>query len=150
MTSPSKRAANRANAGASTGPSSAAGKARSAQNARQHGLSVPVVLDRLWSKEADWFADAIVDGCADPEIYKLAREVAIAQIDLCRIRSARQSLLMDCEEGVCTVLKKPTTWTSSRNKLDSLITLDRYERRALSRRRFLIRALHQADQARTR
>ena len=88
MTSPIKLAADPANAAASKGPSSAAGKARSAQNARQHGLSVPVILDRLRSKEV-FFCRYDVKSCTDPEISKLACEVAIAQIELCRIRSAR-------------------------------------------------------------
>ena len=40
MTSARKLEANRRNARASTGPRTAAGKARAAQNARRHGLSL--------------------------------------------------------------------------------------------------------------
>ena len=39
MSTPSQRAANARNAGKSTGPKSAAGRAKSARNARRHGLS---------------------------------------------------------------------------------------------------------------
>ena len=60
MTSPRALYANRANARASTGPRTAAGKTRSARNARRHGLSVPVLRD-----------PALV-----PEIESLARRIA--------------------------------------------------------------------------
>jgi hypothetical protein len=63
MTTPQQRAANRANAQKSTGPQTSEGKARSAQNALQHGLTAqrPVLPDedpaafialqeRLWAQ----------------------------------------------------------------------------------------------------
>jgi hypothetical protein len=57
-----KRAANAANARRSTGPRSGAGKARSAQNARQHGLAVPVLLHPELCKEVNELAALIAEG----------------------------------------------------------------------------------------
>src|SRR5271165_5556385 len=95
MTSPSKRAANLANAQASTGPKTARGRARSAQNARKHGLSVPVFSDPLLSKEVEALANELVGEAANAEIRQLARDVATAPIELYRVRSARHQLLFD-------------------------------------------------------
>jgi hypothetical protein len=61
MISERKRAANRRNALASTGPKTAAGKARVAQNARRHGLSVAVADDSL-ARDAEALGRAICGG----------------------------------------------------------------------------------------
>src|ERR1700738_4004383 len=57
-----KRAANRRNARSSTGPRTAAGKARVAQNALRHGLNVAVADDPLLTEEVERIARAICDG----------------------------------------------------------------------------------------
>jgi hypothetical protein len=62
VTTERKRAANRRNARASTGPRSAAGKARVAQNALRHGLNVAVADDPLLTEEVERIARAICDG----------------------------------------------------------------------------------------
>jgi hypothetical protein len=59
MASPNKLAANRANAHAGTGPRTAVGRARSAGNARRHGLNIPVLSDRWLSAEVEALAHEI-------------------------------------------------------------------------------------------
>src|SRR5215813_12232896 len=93
MPSARKIKANRANSRFSTGPNTARGKTHAAQNARRHGLSVSVLLDRCRSAEAEDQAREIAGEGATHEILNLARRVAEAQIDLIRIRQARHDLL---------------------------------------------------------
>lgn len=49
MASDARAEASRRNGAQSRGPVTALGKAKSAQNARRHGLNVPVLLDPEWS-----------------------------------------------------------------------------------------------------
>jgi enoyl-CoA hydratase/carnithine racemase len=86
MISQRKLQANRANAGASTGPKSAAGKRRSARNARRHGLAVPVWSDVKLAAKAEQLASAIAGPHAPAALLALARPIAEAQIDLARAR----------------------------------------------------------------
>ena len=57
MTSPAKIAANRRNARRSTGPRSAAGKARARRNAFRHGLSTPASVDHV---AMNWIDDLVL------------------------------------------------------------------------------------------
>jgi hypothetical protein len=83
MISPKKLRANRANARHSTGPKSRAGKARSAGNdARRHGLAVPVWSDARLAVDAEALAREIAGEGASAHILALARDVAAAQIEL--------------------------------------------------------------------
>lgn len=93
MTSTDKVNANRANAGASTGPKTARGRAHSARNAHRHGLSLPVLADPALSEEVEALACEIAGAGATPEIHEFARRIAEAQIDLRRVRLARHDLL---------------------------------------------------------
>ncbi len=92
MTSPRKIIANRKNSLRSTGPKTAAGRARAAGNARRHGLRVPVLSDAVLSAEVETMAREIA-GEASPELIELARRIAEAQIDVNRIRRVRNDLL---------------------------------------------------------
>lgn len=183
MISLRKLQANRANARASTGPRSAAGKLVAARNARRHGLSVPVWSDPELSADARILALEIAGPDAASELQLLARVIAESQINLKRVRHARHY-------AIASVLDNPHlmplfalgTWKQVRAvihidqlmekglpipwKLKHLIdkpegakklalaisiaapvlnTLDRYERRALSRRNG---AIHTFDKAR--
>lgn len=143
MTSTRKINANCANTQASTGPRTAQGKARAAQNARRRGLSLSVISDPVLSEQVESLAREIADEATDNEIYQLARRIAEAQIDLIRIRWARHDLL-------ARNLGDATYEETAKQ----LIRMDRYERRALSRRKFAIRAFdiarQQASAIRTR
>ena len=67
MTSARKLEANRRNAQASTGPRTAAGKARAAQNARRHGLSLAALCNPSCSGEVETLARAIAGADAGLE-----------------------------------------------------------------------------------
>src|SRR5262249_33440024 len=84
-----KISANRANARASTGPTTAQGRARSARNAHRHGLSLPVLVDPALSQEVEALAREMAGANASSEIQELARRIAEAQVDLRRVRCAR-------------------------------------------------------------
>ena len=179
MTSGRQQRANRANAKSSSGPKTAAGKARAAQNAFRHGLNVPVRSDPLLSPEIEAMARGISGRYADDKTMEEARRIAEAQCDLNRVRNRRRLLITpflvnpyfvprhirrlrlwglhlalgarfrvlpieahkievhkikelfspmppESEEKLATILRQKTS---------ELAALDRYERRALSRRK---------------
>jgi hypothetical protein len=188
VTSARKLNANRANARASTGPRTAAGKKRAKRNALRHGLSLSILGNQTLSAEAANLAREIAGEGATSDILELARCVAEAQIDLIRIRQARHNLfcrdLNDPEFrphkyskdvdavmkmlagyirrlGPDAVLPPPVAELADRvlrwkpqgaekfacilsDLAPKLLAMDRYERRALSRRKFAIRAFDRA------
>jgi hypothetical protein len=129
VTSARKLFANRANARASTGPRTAACKARVAGNARRHGLSRYSLGDPAFAQQIAVFARLIAGTETDAYLLHLARRIAAAQIDVIRVRRARLELL----SRVCEIKAGA-----------QLVTLDRYERYALTRRRLAIREFDDA------
>ena len=160
MTSDRKIKANRANARASTGPQTARGRARAVRNALRHGLSLPVCSNPVLSEEMETLAREIAGSDANAETQDLARQVAEAQIDLRRVRNARHQLLSrtlaeqknapDLPEAPVLQIANSTPQgpykfaTILSQETKQLLAMDRYERRALSRRKFAIRALDHA------
>lgn len=97
--------ANRANAKRSSGPKSAEGKSRVAQNARRHGLAIPVELDPAFAPEIERLTLEIAGDDADNSRLQLARRIAEAQIDLVRIRKARQQFYENPNAQMMTPLE---------------------------------------------
>jgi hypothetical protein len=189
LTSEKQRRANQANARASSGPKTKAGKARSAQNALRHGLSIPVCKEPSLSSQAEEIARKLAGPDPDDTLLDRARAVSEAQVDLNRVRARRNALvsqlLADPEyqplsaykiqarrvrsvERVCRILRRFPNFrdikpqielkplkdeekfaTIVEDRIRELAALDRYERRAISKRKSAIRAFDSASMSRS-
>ena len=134
MSDTARARASRRNAARSTGPRTAAGKAIVARNATKHGLSLPVLADPCVAPEVEALARTVetsVTGRArEAPAHALAARVAETMIDLDRVRDAKRPLVAALHADPRHAMKP----------LRELARLDRYERRALSRRRSAVRA----------
>jgi hypothetical protein len=141
--------ANRANAARSTGPRTKAGKATTRLNALRHGLAASSHYEPGADQEIETLARAIAGADERSELLALARRVADAELRIRRVRSAQMVLadtgrpLENFRAGSLGVVHG-----ASRNSVTPLKSLgedfeagalDRYERRARSRRKFAIR-----------
>jgi hypothetical protein len=133
MTSDRKIAANRRNAKKSTGPRSEAGRRRSRRNALRHGLAVAIGSLPSYSDDIEALAKALVGDGGPPTEF--ARQVAEAELDLLRIRKIRASQL----NVVVGNLDAPSE--AYAELAENLAKLERYERRAYSRRKRALGAL---------
>jgi hypothetical protein len=163
VTSQRKIEANRRNARLST---SLSGKARSARNARQHGLAVPIWSDPLLTKDAESLARAIAGPKASPRLMTAARRVAEAQATVAKVRRyvvkaiepGYDRLSFFPQHGRVTVrppTRKVLELLHGPPCLEKLAVvlkdvskdaeaIDRYERRALSQLKFAIRDFDRA------
>jgi hypothetical protein len=142
MTTERQIRANRENARLSTGPRTVEGKAQSSRSAFRHGLSIPVLAGSgRFSEEVENLARGMVDGYSSPTLLESARRGAEAEVDLRRIRQVRSELLSTIGGGCSSGSADYTARRfASPSKLgQTLQRLDRYERRALSRRKLAIR-----------
>jgi hypothetical protein len=136
VSSARKVLANRANARKSTGPKTPAGKALSSQNARRHGFTLSGLFDGIdggCPLEVELLARQIAGEGASEARYARACRVAAAQHDLGLVREAKRLLLGEAGLTVEAVLRDPKL-------LKRFASLDRYEQRALARRRFAVYA----------
>jgi hypothetical protein len=127
--------ANRNNAKRSTGPRSVAGREAARRNARRHGLAVAIGGDAAFHEDIEKLARALSLAGGTQEISEHAREAAEAELDLKRIRKVRAFLF----EKLCFADAAAPDGITDLNA--KLAKLERYERRAFSRRKRALRAL---------
>ena len=136
MASERKIAANRKNARLSTGPRTSRGKARARQNALRHGLAVSLLRDSNLTSEIKQLAHALAGEDSGPGQFEQAVTIAEMELDLRRIRAVRAAIM----QQMSSPLSVPAS-SNVANVVSDLLKIDRYERRALSRRKFAIRTL---------
>ena len=135
MTSERKIAANRNNAKRSTGPRSNAGRAVSRRNALRHGLAVSIANKSAFGGDVEDLAKVLSRASGLQSVSGVAREAAEAQLDLSRIRKIRACLY----ETIYFVDAPAPDRLAELN--DKLAKLERYERRAFSRRKRAMRLI---------
>ena len=142
MASPQKIEANRRNAKRSTGPHSYDGKARSRRNAWRHGLAACAVQTGSLERELGQLTAEIAGPDPDAARWHFAKIAAEAEYELRRVRTARGAMLAPALDAVASAAPDPNAELDPQAvnaMLQNLSRLDRYERRAISRRN---RALH--------
>jgi hypothetical protein len=134
-TSERKVISNRRNAQKSTGPRSELGRLRSRRNALRHGLAIAIGSDPSFSKDIESLATTLASGRAGQVVQEFARQAAEAHLDLVRIRQLKA-------ERFVAVVGNPDAKLDDYSEHDEkLAQLERYERRAFSRRKRALLAM---------
>lgn len=170
MTSAKKVAANRRNAKKSTGPRTKGGRARTSRNAQRHGLAALNAANTVALDVIKRIADRLCDEDAEPMQYEQATIIAECQLNLARVRSVRvatiermritagnpsdksgdqpqpRDQMIDSanKRGAIKFVGEPASRDDLecvRLALPELAALERYERRAISRRKRAIETL---------
>jgi hypothetical protein len=128
-------AANRNNARKSTGPRSEAGRDASRRNAQRHGLAIDIRTDPAFHDDIEKLAKILSLPNSPKIVGDLAREAAGAELDLLRIRKIRAWLFQSL------YFASPTASDRLAELDDKLAKLERYERRAFSRRKRALREM---------
>jgi hypothetical protein len=135
MTTDRKIASNRKNAKKSTGPRSEDGRRRSRANALRHGLAIAIGSDPSFSSEIETLAVTLELGSGKQTVGDFARQFAEAEIDLLRVRKIRASQFK-------AIIGNPDARPEAHSQLnENLAKLERYERRAYSRRKRALREM---------
>ncbi len=137
MTSEHATRANRVNAKASTGPRTRAGKARSGQNARKHGLSATSLNPEVDAEVARLVELIMAEYGSDEIMRAAARSLAEAQVQVRRVRAYKVALLSN-GVSACRADGESSLDRSSGIPPDVVKIfegLERYEKRAFSRRK---------------
>jgi hypothetical protein len=148
MASDRKIAANRRNSRRSSGPRTVAGKLTVSRNALRHGLAAATPRDSGIAAEVDRLATAIAGEHVDPAQRAQALIIAESELTLLRVRAARTSIF---EQMLATAAEEGGSRGYQANAvlpdvigeayLDQLRRLERYDRRAFSRRQTAVRKL---------
>ncbi len=141
MTSAKKIEANRRNALRSTGPRTAAGKARSRKNALRHGLAAVLKDHTVVPEAVAKLASVIAADSSDPLAEAHGITFAEAEMAVRRARAAQAEVLAELLEAETAQSKPQVLVEFIATAMQTVGRLHRYERRALSRRRRAMREL---------
>jgi len=150
MTSERKIAANQRNARRSSGPRTVQGKLRVSHNALRHGLASVTTRAQVIAGELDRLTTAITGENADAAQREQALIIAESELALLRVRAVRTNILEQmlrtaADEGGArggqANAVAPSGVIGGTAYLDQLRRLERYERRAFSRRQTAIQQL---------
>jgi len=133
MTSSRKLDSNKKNASLSTGPRSQGGKLRSKMNARRHGLATPIGDIPEQSSRLERLAALLAEDSNRLLVAEEPRLIAECHLDMQRIRAIQHEMLREMIEA--------DTIEGQKSSVSEIEKIDRYRRRAASRRKTAFRTL---------